>query len=634
MTLLSDFREKARIIRQSDKYPFYKWCCENVEGFKTIKGNLAFRLKVLEECIESEEARQDYYDMCARDPLFYVNVFVFTYDPRLLPDIPHIPFITYDFQDVAIDDTLWSIWNKRDLLLEKSRDQGASWILAVVNEWCWHFKPGFSSLLGSRNESYVDNPSDPKSLFWKIDFIHKNIPGWFTPEKKRVHMHIENLETGSTVGGESTTGDFARGGRWTVINLDEFAAVEPDGQKVLNATRDATRTRIFNSTHQGTHTRFYHMSKTKIKKLLLHWSLHPVKQQGLYCAKDGKVTLYDKNFKGKVTDNEGVEYNFPEDYPFRMDGKLRSPWYDVECDRASHPMEIAQELDMDPLASAAQFFDAEVHDVIEKEDCRPALLEGYLEYDNETLEPTEFVEQTGGPLRLWIYLDADGRPNHNLDVGAGIDISTGTGASNSCSEWGNMLTREKIAEYVDPFIMPEEFAKLSVAMAKWFNNAYMVWDGGGVGTIFSKVVVESGYRNFYFSRQEERLFMADTDKPGFFLNPKPKKTVMGMYRKALKAKTFIQRSTDANDECMEFVYTIRGTVEHSAEYNNIDPSGAKDSHGDRVVADALLNKAYEVARIQHDDIEKDLMPANCFQAREDAALAKMEDDDEDYWDEE
>jgi hypothetical protein len=637
LSLLKDFRQKAREIRNSDRYPFYKWCCQNVPGYKTFEGNLAFRLRVLKACQNNEDARDAYFAMSSRDPLFYVNTFVWTYDPRRLPLEPNIPFITYEFQDVAIDDVLWCTWNKRDLLIEKSRDQGASWILAVTDDWCWRFKRGYSSLLGSRNEQYVDNPSNPKSLFWKIDYIRNNLPGWFLAASryKRIYLSYENKVTGSTISGESTTGDFARGGRWTKIGLDEFAAVEPDGQKVLNATRDATKCRIFNSTHQGTHTAFYRMTKTKIKKLQLHWSLHPVKQIGLYYSKDGQLVLCDKEFKGPVTDYEGNTYQFPEEYPFRLDGKLRSPYYDYEEDRTGHPVEIAQELDMDPLAAATQFFASEIKDRIEKEDCRPALLEGRLEYDEETLEPIEFIEEAGGPLKLWILLGADGQPDQYLDVAAGIDISTGTGASNSASCWGDLLTKEKIAEYVDPYITPEEFAKLTVAMAKWFNNAYLIWDGGGVGGIFGKTVIENGYRNFYYQRQEERLFQADSDKPGFFLNPKPKKTLLGLYRKALKDRTFIQRSKDSNDETMEFVYTTRGTVEHASEYNNVDPSGAKDSHGDRVVADALLNKAYDIRYATHDENDKESMPWNCFAAREKKAMAVMarEDDGiEPYWD--
>ena len=42
-------------------------------------------------------------------------------------------------------------------------------------EWLWHFHDDMTFMLVSWKEEYVDNGS-PKSLFWKIDFIHKMQP--------------------------------------------------------------------------------------------------------------------------------------------------------------------------------------------------------------------------------------------------------------------------------------------------------------------------------------------------------------------------------------------------------------------------------------------------------------------------
>ncbi len=608
MTLFDSFSKKSLEIRQSEKYPFYRWCLENVEGYKTESGNLSFRAKVIESCMTSEDSRRSYWSMCARDILFYINTFGWTYDPRLAPSSTIIPFITYDFQDVAIDESLEAVYNKHDLLTEKSRDQGASWLVAYRDEWFWHFSPFlFSALIGSRTEEYVDNPSEPKSLFWKIDFIHKNLPGWFLPERKRVFKHLENLQTGSTIGGESTTGDFARGGRWTLIDLDEFASVEPEGAKVLNATRDATKSRFFNSTHQGAGTSFYRLSKTKIRKLQLHWSLHPMKRRGLYYSINGQLVLVDQDFRGTVEDYEGKKWLFPDEYPFRLDGKLRSPYYDYECDRSSHPMEIAQELDMDPFASDSMFFDSRIEgqnmvDYIEKNYVREPVLQGYLEYDPDSLEPIEFIIQPNGPLKLWIPMNAEGRLPENLNIGIGTDIAAGTGASNSTHCIGDMDTGEKIGEFVSAFIKPEAFARMTVALAKWCNQAYLCWDGAGMGRIFGDTIIESGYRNIYYQRSEDRIGKKQSDKPGYFLNPEPKRAVLGQLRKDETSGHFIQRSSVANQERLCYIYTTRNTVEHSSEYNSIDPSGAKSAHGDLVIADALFNHIRALRGTSRDEL--------------------------------
>ncbi|GAG28248.1 unnamed protein product, partial [marine sediment metagenome] len=230
----------------------------------------------------------------------------------------------------------------------------------------------------------------------------------------------------------------------------------------------------------------------------------------------------------RCDDSEGVvtvsriEYKFPEEYPFRLDGKLRSPWYDNECDRASHPMQIAQELDMDPFASDFQYFDSDVISAIEQEDCKPPYLEGILEFDEDSLEPIEFVKAEGGHLKLWIYPDVYGHFPEDLTVGAGHDISAGTGASNTTGSYVNLRTGEKIAEYANPWIKPETFANLAIALAKYFNKAFMVFDGAGPGRIFGDTVIRR-YRNVYYRRNEESLSKKVSDKPGVFLNPKGKK---------------------------------------------------------------------------------------------------------------
>jgi len=554
---------------------------------------------------EKEDYAKQLWIMCSRDMLFYINTFCFTYDPRLIPKSTVVPFITYEYQDVALDEIKSAIEAGRDFMIEKSRDMGASWMDLTVKQWFWMFRPYVSFRLLSRNEDLVDKAEDPDSLFWKVLFLFdkNHLPSFLRPEFNYTHLHLKNLDNNSTIDGCTTTSDAARGGRCTAMFVDEFAAV-PDGDGMLSSTRDVTKCRAFNSTHKGAGTAFYRLSKGKIRKLVLHWSLHPEKAKGLYYALNGKLFIVDKDFK------------FPENYQFRLDGKLRSPWYDNECDRAAHPMEIAQELDMDPFASDFQFFDGEEIQRIEKENVRKPCLEGELEYDEDSLEPIGFVERKGGPLKLWFYLDSQGKVPLSIQCGGGVDISAGTGASNSTISIGDLLTREKIAEFADPWIKPESFAKMAIAIFTFFNNAFMVPDGAGTGRIFCDELLKLGYRNLYFRRNEEGLNKKVSDKPGVFLNPTEKKARLGAYRRSLKDGTFIQRSHEANQECLAYVYTTGNVIEHSSAANSPDPSGASANHGDRVIADALLEKCFE--QLSSDTLIENKpqdMPQFCYAAR-------------------
>jgi hypothetical protein len=607
-----------------EKYPFYSWACDNMPDYKTVEGNIRFRKKCLELAAESEDYAHQLWIMCSRDLLFYVNTFCFTYVPGRAPLSTEVLFLTYPFQDVVFDEVKTAIELQYDELFEKARKMGLTWIILTVFDWLWTFRKYNTFRLLSFKEDLVDKTDDPDCLYWKLLFLLDHLPGFLKPENNYNHLSLTNLDNKSTITGLTTTSDSARSGRCTAMFPDEFATV-PDGDGIEEATQHVSDCRLFNSTHKGVSTTFYRLSlKETLKKLILHWSVHPIYNRGLYYSVDDKLVLYDKDFKGVVTVSR-KKYNFPEDYPFRLDGKLRSPWYDNECDRASHPRQIAQELDIDPFASDFQYFDGQMIQDIETEFVRPPFWEGELEFDEDSLEPIGLVEGKNGSLKLWIYPDAYGKIPQDLEVGSGFDISAGTGASNSTASFGNLKTNEKIAEYANPWIKPESYAKLAIAMCKFFNESFMVFDGGGPGRTFADEIIRLGYRNLYYRRNEEGLNKKVSDKPGVFLNPKEKAAILGKYRRSLKDKTFIQRSHDANQECLAYIFTTGNAIEHSAAQNSVDPSGAGDSHGDRCIADALLNKCFEFLRgsIEINAINSSYTPASCYAARKQEQARKL-----------
>jgi phage terminase large subunit len=259
---------------------------------KDYAANIKFRRKLLERATGDKAAQLDLWRMCARDPLFFVNSFCWTYDPRLTPQPTRVPFITWPFQDDALMEMFEAV-GRKNLRITKSRDMGVSWMTLLVYFHCWLFKPGQSFLLGSRKEEFVDKSGDPKTLFWKLDFLYDTLPAWMKPQRLRNKLSFHNHENGSTIDGESTNTDFGRGDRRTSIMLDEFAAVENQRQ-VLAAVYDATNSAFAVSTHQGTATEFYNL---KWETIELHWTLHPHKAAGLYrVGDDGKVDLIDTEY--------------------------------------------------------------------------------------------------------------------------------------------------------------------------------------------------------------------------------------------------------------------------------------------------------------------------------------------------
>jgi len=544
---------------------------------KTVHTNLEYREEVLKASVE-EGARQELWIACSRDLMFYVNTFCWTYDPRRGNGV--IPFVTYPFQDESMLDIKDCIENGSDLVIKKSRDMGASWMLLTVFEWLWHFRGGQSFLLVSRNEDYVDKPGNPKSLFWKIDFLHKHQPEWMVPRMTRTKLRLTNDENGSTIDGESTTGDVARGDRRTAIGLDEFAAFDVDSSyRALASTRDATRCRIFNSTPSGSGNAFFDIAHNEeIKQLKLHWSLHPVKSDGLY-------------YQGQ---------------------KARSPWYDAECKRCAHPQEIAQELDIDFAGSDYQFFDALVLTRLIADYCKPPMHIGELEYDLDSMQPLRFNETPKGKLRLWFHPEVNMKRPDDRMYAAGVDIATGTGSSNSVISLGDCKTGEKVAEYVSSNTRPEELARIAVALCRWHSGsegrgAYMVWEAPGPGRNFGDAVVDIGYRNFYFKEADQKLRKGGSQIPGWWPTKDNKRALYGEYREAITNGQFLNRSKESLSECREIVYTQHGWIQHSKAGSSVDPSGARENHGDRPTADALLWKGMKMRRAPKEQKEKEIV---------------------------
>jgi hypothetical protein len=530
---------------------------------KDFGKNLDFRNEILTKAMESGEAREELWIACSRDLLFYINTFCFTYDPRKSNGV--LPFVTYKFQDESMLQIRDCILDGRDLVIKKSRDMGASWMLLTVFEWFWHFKSGQSFLLVSRNEDYVDKTGNPKSLFWKIDFIHKHLPNWLVPPMTRTKLRLTNDENGSTIDGESTTGDVARGDRRTAIGLDEFAAFEVDSSyRALASTRDATRCRIFNSTPAGSSNAFYDIAhQDTFEQLNLHWSLHPEKAEGLY----------------------------------EQNGRMRSPWYDNECKRCAHAQEIAQELDIDFAGSDYQFFDQKMLTRHITEFSRPPLKTGDVRIHDESLQVMAFDSVPNGRLRLWFDPGASSKVPTDGPFAMGVDIATGTGSSNSVISIGNCKTGEKVAEFVSSKTRPEELGKIAVSLARWFadstgRGAYMVWEAPGPGRNFGDVVIESGYRNFYYKEDDAKLKRGSGSRiPGWWPTKDNKRALYADYRDAMLNGRFLNRSKEALSECREIVYTSNGWIQHSKTNSSMDPSGARENHGDRPTADALLNLA-------------------------------------------
>lgn len=558
---------------------------------KSLIENVKFRRSVIRQCRTDRLRRRAMMEACRLDGLFWINCFCWQFNPQH-EGAEVGPFITWDFQDEAFRQILAAIEDRHDLVVEKSREMGASWLCLLAMDWLSRFHTHKKFLLVSRSEEAVDKTEEPDSLMWKLDFVHKMLPDWMAGVRGRARRRLSYKRTESRITGQASTGKAGVGGRATAAFIDEFSQIDAD-REVLARTADTTKCRIFNFTHTHTGTAAADLAqRPDVKKLVMHWSQHPEKNRG----------LYQVDAQGRVETLEPT-YRYPADYSFVIDGSptggpypgLRSPWYDAECRRRGSSRAVAMDLDINPSGASAQFYEPlTIRRLAEK--ARDPLWRGDLFHATDSARPVELVTQEDGPLQLWVQpgMTSEGKVCR-VTPGTYVvsaDLGTGQGATPSCLSVFDCTRRMKVATGTYLWKDAKQMACLAVSMCRLFvdadgESALLGWETPGPGLIFgNEVVKQIGFRKIYWKTElfhdEER----QSDLPGWHANPQSKLHLHEGYRSALSSGEYVNPDKASLEECLGYVHS-QGSVDHPKAKKNADPASEGTNHGDHVVADAL-----------------------------------------------
>jgi hypothetical protein len=302
---------------------------------------------------ECSDARRFALLIASRDPVFFVNEFAWTYDPR--EESPFIPFDLFEEQERAIRWLQDCAERGVDGILEKSRDMGATWITAAFAVWMWLFRPGSAVGFGSRKLELVDRIGDPKSIFEKIRFLVRNLPAWlmeaqangYDPRSCDSYCKLINPATGATITGEGGD-EIGRGGRTTVYFVDE-AAFLPRPLLVEQALSANARCKIWVSTPRGANNPFAQKRLGgRHPVFTLHWRHDPRKSWWAIVPNDWEPALAPN---GELELGEQVHSHGEGEPPQPPEGwRVVYPWYEQIRLRES-PITVAQEYDIDYTAS-------------------------------------------------------------------------------------------------------------------------------------------------------------------------------------------------------------------------------------------------------------------------------------------
>lgn len=274
------------------------------------------------------------------NPIDYINDWGVTYDPRVEGD-KILPMVLFQRQIDFLQCLHECYIDRENMLNEKSRDMGVTWLCCGFTDWLWTFHSNTAIGWGSRKGEYVDKSNDPKAIFPKLRMILEYKPRVFMPRGFRMDIHapymrIINPENGSTVTGEA--GDnIGRGGRTSIYFKDEAAHYDSP-ESIEAALADNTDVQIDISSVNGTGNVFYRRrmvaevwergvkpERGKTRAFIMDWRDHPGKTQEWY------------DLRRKRAEEEGLLHLFAQevdrDYAASVEGVIiQSIWVDAAID--------------------------------------------------------------------------------------------------------------------------------------------------------------------------------------------------------------------------------------------------------------------------------------------------------------
>lgn len=217
------------------------------------------RAKIHQEC-EDLEKRAAHLELCKRDPVYFINNFCWTYNPR--EKRVDIPMVLYPFQEFFLNEARACIDSGEDLNIEKCRDMGVSWVMILLFQWYWLFQDGGAFLVGSQREEDVDKSKlDPATLFGKFRYNLYKLPKWMRPTQLTdMKLNIANLEKGNYFAGSASTAIFGRSRRYKAIFFDELAFWDY-AEDAYDGCSQTTNCRIAVSTPYGNTNKWYKVVK-------------------------------------------------------------------------------------------------------------------------------------------------------------------------------------------------------------------------------------------------------------------------------------------------------------------------------------------------------------------------------------
>ena len=327
--------------------------------------------------------------------------------------------------------------------------------------------------------------------------------GYDPSENNKMSFKLLN---GSRCEGNAASEDAVRGKTIDFLACDEIAFIDrrtpTKMQEIWTAAGPALSTvnghAVMISTPKGS-SGFYYDAYTNADKMGFriihaHWSVHPIFKQGMYKwipdltkPNGGTLEFLDQSWPEEIDDiATGMRKKISkEEYKFIYDGKLRSPWYDIESTKLG-PQRTKCELDCSFMGTGGEVLDSE-------------MLRDLKMYADK-VKFTNPYEHLKGVFKNYKEFE---KYNSNNKYALISDVATGDGSDYSTLCVLDLTNFKIVATYKGQFI-PKAFSKLLLQIGRDYGNAIIVVENQGGGETVLQCLKEEGYNNLYYSTLQKK----------------------------------------------------------------------------------------------------------------------------------
>lgn len=288
-----------------------------------IQEVLAERNFILARAEEDTLYQDKVLAVCEKDPAWFIDHFVWTYDDRMGVEEP---MILYPFQNEKMVEPYLELrespFRKRVTNVDtKSRGIGATCVHLALRLHSISFLDGWSVLVGGVSLDDVDDgglAATHESHFGKVRFMIDNLPGWMkdklygpliTSDKwNKRHLIRNPKRPRNFLSGRQFSGMFGRGHRFSECFGDEIAWA--DEMEAADTSLKQTTDRFHGvTTPNGKSTFHYQLwsgALPGVRRAYIHWSEHPglsvewYNEQREHMTQEQIAQELDCNFEGSA----------------------------------------------------------------------------------------------------------------------------------------------------------------------------------------------------------------------------------------------------------------------------------------------------------------------------------------------